>query len=70
MYYFIMKIYDCITYCGEELLLKIRLETLYEKIDKFIIVEANRYFNGEKKPQLFDINKFQKFKSKIDFYYV
>ena len=65
-----MKIYDCITYCGEELLLKIRLETLYDKIDKFIIVEANRYFNGEKKPQFFNINKFLKFKSKIDFYYI
>ncbi|MBD1159757.1 hypothetical protein IDG51_00520 [Pelagibacterales bacterium SAG-MED14] len=37
-----MKIYDCITYCGENLLLKIRFETLYDKVDKFIIVEANK----------------------------
>ena len=45
---FIMKIYDCITYCGEDLILKIRFETLYNQVDKFIIIEANKYFNGEK----------------------
>lgn len=65
-----MKIYDCITYCGEDLLLKIRFETLFDKVDKFIIVEANKYFNGEKKPKLFDIEKFKKYKKKIDFYYI
>ena len=65
-----MKIYDCITYCGEDLLLKIRLETLYNQVDKFIIVEANKYFNGDKKPKFFNIKKFQKYESKIDFYYV
>ena len=65
-----MKVYDCITYCGEDLLLKIRLETLFSKIDRFIIVEANRYFNGEYKPKLFEIEKFSEFKDKIDFYYV
>ena len=65
-----MKIYDCITYCGEELLLKIRFETLYNQVDKFVIVEASKYFNGDKKPKFFNIKKFQKYKSKIDFYYV
>ena len=65
-----MKIYDCITYCGEDLLLKIRFETLFNKVDKFVIVEANRFFNGEVKPKLFDIKKFEKYKEKIDFYYI
>ena len=44
-----MKIYDCFTYCGEDLLLKIRLESLYSEVDSFVIVEGNRYFNGETK---------------------
>tara|TARA_X000000950_G_scaffold32556_1_gene35062 strand:- start:471 stop:1298 length:828 start_codon:yes stop_codon:yes gene_type:complete len=65
-----MKIYDCITYCGEDLLLKIRLETLYDDVDRFVIVEANKYFDGEKKPKFFDIKKFEKYKSKIDFYFI
>tara|TARA_A100000164_G_scaffold136487_1_gene121178 strand:- start:194 stop:1021 length:828 start_codon:yes stop_codon:yes gene_type:complete len=65
-----MKIYDCITYCGEDLLLKIRLETLYDDVDKFVIVEANKYFDGEKKQKFFDIKKFEKYKSKIDFHFI
>ena len=65
-----MKVYDCITYCGEDLLLKIRFETLYNKVDKFIVVEANKYFNGESKPKFFNIKNFDKFKDKIDFYYI
>lgn len=55
-----MKIYDCITYCGEDLLLQIRFETLNNEVDKFIIIEGNRYFNGETKPKFFDLNKFKK----------
>ena len=55
-----MKIIDCITYCGEDLLLKIRLETLYNKVDKFVIVEANKYFDGKVKPQLFSFKLFEK----------
>ena len=65
-----MKIYDCFTYCGEDLLLNIRLKTLYKQVDKFVIIEGNRFFNGEKKPKLFDINKFPSFVSKIDYYFI
>ena len=65
-----MKVYDCITYCGEDLLLKIRFETLFNKVDKFIIVEASKYFNGEDKPKLFNIKNFDRYKNKIDFYYI
>ena len=65
-----MKIYDCFTYCGEDLLLKIRLESLYSEVDSFVIIEGNRYFNGETKKKLFDINNFRKYekKNKIFFY--
>ncbi|MDA9654450.1 hypothetical protein N9T13_02465 [Candidatus Pelagibacter sp.] len=65
-----MKIYDCLPYCGEDLLLKIRFETLYQDIDKFVIVEGNKHFNGEKKPQLFDLQKFEKYKDKIKYYFI
>ena len=65
-----MKVIDCITYCGEDLLLKIRFETLYNKIDKFIIIEANKYFNGNSKPKFFDHKKFYKYLNKIEYYYI
>jgi beta-1,4-mannosyl-glycoprotein beta-1,4-N-acetylglucosaminyltransferase len=65
-----MKIYDCITYCGEDLLLNIRFETLNNEVDKFIIIEGNRYFNGDKKPKFFDLKKFKKFEKKIEYYYI
>ena len=65
-----MKVYDCVTYCGEDLLLQIRLETLNKDIDKFIIIEGNRYFNGEKKPQFFKLENFEKFKDKIKYYFI
>ena len=65
-----MKIIDCITYCGEDLLLKIRLETLYNKVDKFVIVEANKYFNGKVKPQLFNFKLFEKYSDKLEYYFI
>jgi len=65
-----MKIYDCITYCGEDLLLNIRFETLNNEVDKFIIIEGNKYFNGDKKPKFFDLNKFKKFEKKIEYYFI
>ena len=65
-----MKIYDCITYCGEDLLLKIRLETLYNNVDKFVIVEANKYFNGKVKPQLFNFKLFEKYSDKLEYYFI
>ena len=65
-----MKIYDCIIYCGEDLLLNLRFETLYNQIDKFIIIEANKYFDGNPKPKFFDHKKFHKYSNKIEYYYI
>jgi len=65
-----MKIYDCITYCGEDLLLELRFETLNNDVDKFIIIEGNKYFNGDDKPRFFNLEKFKKFKHKIDYFYI
>ena len=65
-----MKIYDCFTYCGEDMLVYIRLKTLFDKVDKFIIIEGDRYFNGDKKEKFFNLNKFNNFRSKIDYYFI
>ena len=61
-----MKIFDCFIYSDEEMLLDVRLNTLSQYIDKFIIVEANYKHNGDKKGKNFDIEKFRKFKDKIN----
>ena len=62
-----MRIFDCFMYFDEDLLLEIRLETLFNHVDQFIIVEANLDHAGnERKPQ-FDIEKFTKYKDKIKY---
>ena len=60
-----MKILDCFGFCGENEILEIRLETLFEYVDKFVIIEGNKFFNGTGKKKLFDIENFKKYKSKI-----
>ena len=65
-----MKIYDCFRYNGEDLLLKIRLKTLYNKVDKFVIIEGDKYYNGESKKQIFNIDKFKEFEPKIKYYFI
>tara|TARA_Y100000768_G_C23931083_1_gene660134 strand:+ start:59 stop:928 length:870 start_codon:yes stop_codon:yes gene_type:complete len=54
-------------YFDEDLLLDIRLNTLNEKIKKFVITEATYTHNGEPKKLRFDIEKFKKFKDKITY---
>ena len=35
-----MRIFDCFMYFDEDIILDVRLNTLYENIDYFVIVEA------------------------------
>ena len=51
----------------EEMLLELRLNTLNKFVDKFIIVESAYTHNGKEKKLIFDINKYPKFKEKIDY---
>ena len=44
-----MKLIDCCMYFDEDLMLDIRLNTLYEKVDKFLIAEATRDHSGKEK---------------------
>ena len=62
-----MKIFDCFMYFDEDLILDLRLNTLNDFVDKFIIVESNITHTGKSKILKFDINKFKKFENKIDY---
>ena len=44
-----MKIIDCFNYFDEDLILEIRLATLFDYVDKFIICEATLDHAGNKK---------------------
>ena len=54
-------------YFDEDLVLDIRLNTLSDKVDKFIIVEATKNHAGEDKKLNFKIENFSKFKDKISY---
>ncbi len=54
-------------YFDEDLVLDIRLNTLKDKVDKFIIVEATKNHAGEDKKLNFKIQNFLRFKNKIDY---
>ena len=62
-----MNIYDCFMYFDEDLLLDLRLNSLDKFVKKFVITEATYAHNGNKKKLQFDINKFKKFKDKIEY---
>ena len=51
----------------EEMLLELRLNTLDKFVDKFVIVESAYTHSGKEKKLIFDINKYPKFKEKIDY---
>ena len=53
-------------YFDEDMILDIRLNTLDKYVSKFIICEAKFNHNGKKKLN-FDINRFKKFKDKIEY---
>ena len=62
-----MKLIDCFMYFDEDVVLDIRLNTLNDKVDKFIIVEATKNHAGERKNLNFKIENFSKFKNKIKY---
>ena len=62
-----MKLIDCFMYFDEDLVLDIRLNTLNDKVDKFIITEATKTHSGKNKKLNFKIENFSKFKDKIHY---
>jgi hypothetical protein len=65
-----MKIYDCFTIYNEYELLELRLQLLYEHVDKFVIVEANKTFQNKPKDLLIskkmDTGWLEEYKDKIE----
>lgn len=45
-----MRIIDCFPYFDEKELLELRINLLYEHVDKFIICDADRSYDGKPKP--------------------
>ncbi len=62
-----MKLIDCFMYFDEDLMLDIRLNTLGDIVDKFVICEATRDHAGNKKNLNFKRENFLNFKNKIDY---
>jgi beta-1,4-mannosyl-glycoprotein beta-1,4-N-acetylglucosaminyltransferase len=62
-----MKIYDCFQFFNEFDVLEIRLDTLYDYVDYFVISETNRTHSNLDKPYYFEENKhlFEKYMDKI-----
>ena len=54
-----MKIYDCFTFYNELDLLELRFEELYDHVDHFVVVEANRTFQNNTKPFYFGENQYR-----------
>jgi beta-1,4-mannosyl-glycoprotein beta-1,4-N-acetylglucosaminyltransferase len=60
-----MKIFDCFMYFDEEVIVDVRLNTLNEFVDYFVIVESKFTHNGDQRQLRFNHKKFEKFKDKI-----
>jgi len=63
-------IVDAFTYNGEDDLLKIRLEFLYDFVDKFVIVEADKTFTGIKKQKKYNPDSFGLWAKKISYHFI
>ena len=60
-----MKIYDCFMYFDEEVVVDVRLNTLNQFVDYFVIVESRFTHKGASRQLKFNHKKFEKFKDKI-----
>jgi len=60
-----MKIFDCFMYFDEEIVLDVRLNTLNDFVDYFVIVESKFTHKGESRNLNFNHERFKKFKDKI-----
>ena len=61
------KIYDCFNFFNELDILELRLNTLYDHVDFFVIVESDVTHSGESKKFFYEenIERFSKFSDKI-----
>ncbi len=61
------QVYDCFLFYNELELLELRLNEMYDHVDKFVIVEACETFRGQPKSFFYEENKdrFEKYADKI-----
>ena len=62
-----MAIFDCFQYFNEEHIAEIRFNILDKFVNTFVIVESTVNHQGNPKKLHFDINKYKKFKNKINY---
>ena len=62
-----MAIFDCFQYFNEEHIADLRFNILDEFVNKFVVVESTIDHQGKPKKLHFDINKYKKFKNKINY---
>ena len=62
-----MAIFDCFQYFNEKHIAEIRFNILDEFVDTFVIVESTVNHQGKPKKLHFDINKYKKFRNKINY---
>ena len=62
-----MAIFDCFQYFNEDHIADLRFNILDEFINKFVIVESTIDHQGKPKKLHFDINRYKKFKNKINY---
>jgi len=67
-----MKIYDCFTFFNELDLLELRFAELYDHVDHFVLVEANRTFQNNPKSFYFmeNLKRFEPYLDKVIHYTV
>ena len=59
-----MKIFDCFMYFDEEMVVDVRLNTLNEFVDYFVIVESKFTHKGDQRELKFNHKKFKNLKIK------
>ena len=64
------KIYDCIPFYQSNILFELRLKTLNDIVDYFIVCEATTTHQGKPKSLNFDLKKFKKYSNKIRYFVI
>lgn len=59
------RVFDCFLYNDEDDVLELHLATLYDSVDRFVLVEGTLTHSGNPKPLHFDLNK-EKFAKYLD----
>lgn len=60
-----MTVYDCCPFLNENDIYEIRINQHWDYVDRFIVTEAGETHTGLKKPFNFDLERFEKYKSKL-----